>query len=80
MQKKNLWLVLATFLGVVMLCAPALLAAEAEPKVGLNIGNVAFSAPISAEDAAYLGLAGPADFTLQDIKAPYVIIESLHST
>jgi hypothetical protein len=80
MKNKNLWLGLATVLGVLLLGAPSLLAAEAEPKVGLNLGNVAFSAPLTAEDAAYLGLAGPADFTLQDIKAPYVIIESLHST
>ncbi len=80
MKKRNLWWVLATFLGVLMFCAASLPAAEAEPKVGLNLGNVAFSAPITAEDAAYLGLAAPADFTLQDIKAPYVIIESFHST
>jgi hypothetical protein len=80
-MKKNIrWLVLATILGALTLCRPAWVAAEAEPKVGQNIGEVAFSAPISAEDAAYLGLAGPAAFTLKDIQAPYVLIESLHST
>ncbi len=80
MKKKTLVLVLATFLGVLMLGRPALVAAEAEPKVGLNIGNVPFSAPITVEDASYLGLAGPTDFTLKDINAPYVLIESIHST
>ena len=80
MKKKTLRLALATFFGALMLCPPAWLAAEAEPKVGQNIGDVAFSAPITAEDAAYLGLAAPAAFTLKDIKAPYVLIESIHST
>jgi len=80
MKKKILLLVLATFLGALMFCPLSLLAAEAEPKVGLNIGNVSFSAPITAEDATYLGLTGPTDFTLQDINSPYVLIESLHST
>ncbi len=80
MKKKTFLLTLATFFGVLILCRPALVAAEAEPKVGLNIGNVSFSAPITAEDATYLGLAGPTNFTLQDIKSPYVLIESIHST
>jgi hypothetical protein len=80
MKRKTLLLVLATFLGVLMFSHPAWLAAEAEPKVGLNVGDVAFSAPTTAEEAAYLGLAGPAAFTLKDIKAPYVLIESIHST
>jgi hypothetical protein len=79
MKKKTLLLVVATILGAMMLGCPALVAA-AEPKVGLNIGNVPFSGPITAEDATYLGLAGQTDFTLQDIKSPYVLIESLHST
>jgi hypothetical protein len=55
-------------------------AAQSEPKVGQNIGDVAFSAPLTAEEATYLGLPQPQAFTLKDIKAPYVLIESLHST
>ena len=80
MKKKTLLLVLAAFFGALMVCNPALVAAEAEPKVGLNLGDVAFSAPITAEDAAYLGLAEAKAFTLKDINSPYVLIESLHST
>ena len=80
MTKKTCLLLLGAGLGVLLLCYPALMAAEAEPKVGLNLGNVPFSAPITAADAAYLGLAGPSPFTLKDINAPYVLIESLHST
>jgi hypothetical protein len=71
--------ILAACLGVLMLCHPAI-SAEAEPKVGLMLGDAPFSAPITAEDAAYLGLSGQTDFTLKDIKAPYVLIESLNST
>jgi hypothetical protein len=73
-------LVLTTCLGVLMLCRVAVVAAEKEPTVGTNIGNVSFSAPIAAEDATYLGLAGPAAFTLRDIKSPYVLIESMNTT
>ena len=80
MKRKTPLVVLATFFGVLMLWHPPLPAAEAEPKIGLNIGSVSFSAPISAEDATYLGLAAPSAFTLKDINAPYVLIESLHST
>ena len=80
MKQKTLLFVLATCLGVLMLCHTALLAAEAEPTVGLNVGNVSFSAPITPEDATYLGLAGPAAFNLKDIKAPYVLIESMNTT
>ncbi len=80
MKKKTFLLVVVTFLGVMLIGYSAPVAADAEPKVGLNIGNVPFSAPITAEDATYLGLAGQTDFTLQDIKSPYVLIESIHST
>jgi hypothetical protein len=73
-------LILTTCLGILILGLPALVGAEAEPKVGLNLGNVGFSAPITAEDATYLGLPGQTDFTLKDINAPYVVIESLKST
>ena len=80
MKQKTFLLVLATCLGVLMLCQIAQVAAEKEPTVGTKIGNVSFSAPITAEDATYLGLAGPAAFSLRDIKSSYVLIESMHTT
>ncbi len=80
MKHKSRLLVLATCLGVLMLCQVALVAAESEPSVGMNIGNVSFSAPIAAEDATYLGLAGQSAFTLRDIKSPYVLVESFNTT
>ena len=78
MKQRTFLMVLGSCLMVLMLCHAAF--AEKEPTVGLNIGNVAFSAPITAEDAIYLGLAGQNDFTLKDIKAPYVLIESMNTT
>ncbi len=78
MKKKTLLLVLGISLLVLMLGSAAF--AEKEPAVGLNIGNVAFSAPVTPEDATYLGLAGPNAFTLSDIKAPYVLMESMNTT
>jgi hypothetical protein len=78
MKQKSLLLILGVCLLVLMLGQVAF--AEKEPTVGLNIGNVAFSAPVTPEDATYLGLAGQKDFTLSDIKAPYVLIESMNTT
>jgi hypothetical protein len=80
MKRKSLLLVLAMCLGVLMLCQVAWVNADTEPTVGTNLGNVAFSAPITAGDATYLGLASPAPFHLSDIKAPYVLIESMNTT
>jgi hypothetical protein len=80
MKQKTLLFILATCLGVLLFCQVAMVAAETEPQAGMSIGNVSFSAPVSAEDATYLGLAGPAAFTLRDIKAPYVLIESMNTT
>jgi hypothetical protein len=80
MKRKSLLLVLAMCLGVLLLCQVAWVAADTEPTVGTNLGNVAFSAPITAGDATYLGLASPAPFHLGDIKAPYVLIESMNTT
>jgi hypothetical protein len=78
MKRKTRLLVLATCLGVVILGQVALVAAERDPYVGMNIGNVSFAAPISAADAAYLGLRSQTPFTLSDIKSPYVVVESMN--
>jgi len=80
MKRKTLLLALVTFLTVLVLCPGALWAAEKEPVVGYNAGNVQFSAPGTPEEATYLGLASPAPFTLKDIKADYVLVESFATT
>ena len=80
MNRKTLLLVLGTCLAILLLLQGASLAAEKEPVVGLKAGNVAFSAPITPEGATYLGLAKVGPFTLKDIKAPYVLVESFNTT
>jgi len=60
---------------VLFFCASPLLAAEVEPTVGQVLGPVTFAAPMSTEDARYLGLAKPGAFTLKDVKSQYVLVE-----
>jgi hypothetical protein len=78
MKRKTFILVLAMCSGVLMLCQVARAAAEREPRVGINIGNVSFSAPVTPEGAAYLGLRSQTPFTLSDIKSRYVVVESMN--
>ncbi len=78
MNRKSLAMVMGCLALIFLLCA-ASLAAEAEPKVGQTLGNVKFPKPMSDEDAKYLGLSKAAEFTLQDIKAPYVLVEQMNT-
>jgi thiol-disulfide isomerase/thioredoxin len=79
MKKKTFLAVLMMCFGVVTLCLVNGAAADREPRVGMNIGNVSFSAPITAADATYLGLSGQRPFTLSEIGAPYVVVESMNT-
>jgi thiol-disulfide isomerase/thioredoxin len=65
---------------VLFLCATPLLAAEVEPTVGQVLGPVTFAAPMSAADAQYLGLGKPGQFTLKDVKSPYVLVEQFNTS
>ena len=47
----------------------------APPAVGDTMPEVTLNSPSGQEARAYLGLAKPGAFTLQDLKAPVVIIE-----
>jgi hypothetical protein len=67
-------------LALIFLFCAASLAAEAEPKEGQTVGNAKFHKPLSNEDAKYLGLDKMSEFTLQDIKAPYVLVEQMNNT
>jgi len=80
MARKGILVILGICLALVLLGLAPAMAAEKEPVVGYNAGNVPFSAPLTPEDQAYLGLAKPGDFTLKDIKAPYVLVESFNTT
>ena len=45
-----------------------------------KLANLRFSGTLSEADQKYLGLEKPGAFTLQDIKAPYVLIEITRTT
>ena len=45
-----------------------------------KIATLKFSGALSEADRQYLGLEKPGPFTLQDIKAPYVLIEITRTT
>jgi thiol-disulfide isomerase/thioredoxin len=67
-------------LALVLCFCAAPLFAEAEPKAGQVLGPVKFAKPLTAEEAGYLGLAAPAEFTLKDVKSPYVLIEQFNTS
>ena len=50
------------------------------PKVGQVLGAVKFAKPLTDEDAKYLGLAKAEEFTLKDVKSPYILIEQFNTT
>jgi thiol-disulfide isomerase/thioredoxin len=80
MKLRNKGLVLGFCLALILVfCAAPLLAGEKEPVVGQVLGPVTFAAPLSAEDAQYLGLAKPAPFTIKDVKSPYILIEQFNN-
>ncbi|MFA4902206.1 MAG: hypothetical protein WC600_05610 [Desulfobaccales bacterium] len=45
-----------------------------------KIANLKFSGPVTEADQKYLGLKSPGNFSLQDIQAPYVLIEITRTT
>ena len=79
MDRKRMSMVMGC-LALVLLFGASALAAEAEPQVAQTVGSVKFSKPLSGEDAKYLGLEKPAEFTLQNIKAPYILVEQMNTT
>lgn len=78
MNRKRMSTVMGCLALIFFLCA-ASLATEVEPKVGQTVGSAKFSKPLSDEDAKYLGLGKPGEFSLQDIKAPYVLVEQMNT-
>lgn len=80
MKRKSKVLALGCALALLFFFCATAIAAEAEPKVGQQVPNVKFAKPISDEDAKYLGLDKTAEFTLKDIKSPYVLVEQFSTT
>ena len=78
---KNKLMVLSCVLALVFfLGAVSLAGAEKEPEVGQAVGIAKFKAPITEDGAKYLGLAKAGDFTLADVKAPYLLVEQFNTS
>jgi thiol-disulfide isomerase/thioredoxin len=80
MNRKSRWFALGCCLALLLFGVAVSFAQEQEPKVGQSVGNVKFPKPMSDADAKYLGLAKAGDFTLKDIKSPYVLVEQFSTT
>ena len=81
MKLKNRGIALGVCLALVLFfCASPLLAAEKEPVVGQVLGAVKFNAPLSDDEAKYLGLPKAQEFTIKDVKSPYILIEQFNTT
>ena len=64
--------------GLTILLAMGTLVFAAPPPQ--KVAGLKFSGPVSEADQKYLGLEKPGPFTLQDIKAPYVLMEITRTT
>ena len=80
MSRSSKVLALGCRVALILVFCAAALGAEAEPQVGQVLGSVKFKAPMSPEDAKYLGLAKPEAFTIKDVKAPFVLVEQFNTS
>jgi thiol-disulfide isomerase/thioredoxin len=80
MNRRSQILALAACLAILFLFCTVATAADVEPKLGQSVGNVKFEKPLSAEEANYLGVPADKEFTLKDIKAPYVLVEQFNTS
>jgi hypothetical protein len=76
MHRKTVLMALVGCLTILLAIGSLSLAAPSQQK----IAAFKFSGTLSQADQEYLGLEKPGAFTLQDIKAPYVLIEISRTT
>ena len=76
MHQKTARMALAGCLAILL--AMGSLSSAAPPQN--KMAKLKFSGTLSEADQKYLGLEKPGAFTLQDIKAPYVLIEIMRTT
>ena len=76
MHRKTVLVALVGCLTILLASGSLSLAALSQQK----IAAFKFSGTLSQADQEYLGLEKPGAFTLQDIKAPYVLIEITRTT
>jgi peroxiredoxin len=79
MNRKSRILALGCVLALLLFLGATALAADVEPKVGQTV-KAKFPKPMSDEDAKYLGLDKAEEFTLKDVKAPYLLVEQFSTT
>jgi peroxiredoxin len=79
MNLKRKILALGSLLTLVFFMGSVAIAADVEPKVGQQV-NYKFGKPMSDEDAKYLGLDKAQEFTVKDVKAPYLLVEQFSTT
>jgi peroxiredoxin len=79
MNRKSKVLVLGSFLALVLFLGSVATAADVEPKMGQQV-NYKFGKPMSDDDAKYLGLEKAGEFTVKDVKAPYLLVEQMSTT
>jgi peroxiredoxin len=79
MNCKRKLLALGSLLALVVFLGSVAAAADVEPKVGQQV-NFKFGKPMSDDDAKYLGLEKAQEFTVKDVKAPYLLVEQFSTT
>jgi peroxiredoxin len=79
MKLKRKILALGSLLTMVLFMGGLATAADVEPKVGQQV-NYKFGKPMADEDAKYLGLEKAQEFTVKDVKAPYLLVEQFSTT
>jgi peroxiredoxin len=78
MNRKTKLLALGSLLVLVLYLGGVATATDVEPKWGEKL-EYKFGKLMSDEDAKYLGLAKAEEFTVKDVKAPYLLVEQLNT-
>jgi len=71
---------LGSCLALILVFCASPLFAESDPKVGQVLGPVKFAKPLTDAEAKYLGLAKADEFTIKDVKTPYILIEQFNTS
>jgi len=81
MNRQSKLLALGCCIALILMFQALSWGADVEPKVGQQLGPVKFAKPFGGdEDARYLGLEKAGEFTLKDVKSPYVLVEQFSTT
>lgn len=79
MNFRSKILALGCLLTLVFFLGSLANAEDVEPKLGQKV-NFKFGKPLSEEDAKYLGLEKAQEFTVKDVKAPYLLVEQFSTS